>query len=49
MDEKLRRPPSAVSFWILMLTVLAIIIAAFWYVIVGIAIPIIDAVRDAYF
>jgi uncharacterized membrane-anchored protein len=38
-----------VGFWIVMLTVLAVTVAAFWYVLVVVVIPFVDAVRDAYF
>ncbi|MFE4543474.1 hypothetical protein [Arthrobacter sp. NPDC056727] len=49
MLEKLRRPESAVFFWILMVAILAVVVASFWFVIVDVAIPVFNAVRDAYF
>jgi hypothetical protein len=49
MAENPRRTESPVFFWIVMLTVLAVIVAAFWSFTVNTAIPFIEAVRDAIF
>lgn len=49
MSGNPRRTESPVFFWIVMLAVLAVIVAAFWSFIVSTAIPFIEAVRDALF
>jgi hypothetical protein len=43
------KPPSAVSFWIVIIAVLAVIVAALWNTIVNVVIPLITAVKDTYF
>lgn len=49
MSDKPKRPPRAGSFWIVIILVLAVVVAASWYVIVQIIGPILDAVIETYF
>jgi hypothetical protein len=49
MDDNPKRMPSALFFRVVCIIVLAVVVAAFCYVIAVYAPPLIDAVRDTYF
>jgi hypothetical protein len=49
VDDILRRTPSALFFWIVMILVLVVVVVALWDVFVVYVVPFVEAVRDEYF